>query len=208
MNQTPSAGLSHPLVAAYLSDLEQALSSVDQQERIDTIASVREHLTDALGVDGLGAEAEPTTERVKAVLHELGSVEQIAASATPSSAAPASIPPASTPPSSASPTGQKQEGGWAAPALLAASIVSLVIPLFGAVLAIGCLVAAIVLLRSGAPRRGFLKATMAVSIATLVVNVLLVAGSLALFNVRSDVTSVPGEPVPASASYAPAPSQG
>lgn len=193
MNMTPSTGLSHPLVAAYLSDLERALSAADQQERIDTIASVREHLTDALGVDGLGADAEPTTEQVRAVLDELGSVEQIAASATPASAPPAE---------------KRQEGGWAAPALLAASIVSLVIPLFGAVLAIGCLITSVLLLRGGAPRRNVLHATVAVSIVTLVLTAVLVLFSLAFFNVNGSSTSVSGGPVPAVASFAPMPSKG
>lgn len=202
MNDTPSSGLSHPLVVAYLNDLERALSSADQQEHIDTIAAVREHLTDALGVDGLGSDADadagPTTEQVRAVLDELGSVEQIAASATPASAP--STQPASTPPGE-----RKQEGGWAAPALLAVSIVSLVIPLFGAVLAIGCLVAAVVLLRGGAPRRNFLRATVAVSVVTLVATLLLVVFSLAFFNAGGGATSVSGAPVPMVASYAPSP---
>jgi len=196
MNTTPSTGLTHPLVAAYLSDLERALASADQQERIDTIAAVREHLTDALGGDD--ADAEPTTDEVRAVLDELGSVEQIAASATP----------ASTPPTLATstlPGEPKQEGGGAAPALLAASIVSLVIPLLGGVSAIGCLIAAVVLLRRGAPRRGFLQATVAISIVAFFVNVVLVAGSLALFSFSGGSTSVSGGPVPAVASYAPAP---
>jgi uncharacterized membrane protein len=184
------------LVAAYLSDLERALSSADQQERIDTIAAVREHLTDALG--GADADAEPTTDEVRAVLDELGSVEQIAASATP----------ASTPPASTLPGERKQEGGWAAPALLAASIVSLVIPIFGAVLAIGCLVTAVVLLRSGAPRRSFLQSTVVVSIVSLVVTLLLVMFSLAFFNASGGTTSVSSSPASPVASYAPAPSQG
>jgi hypothetical protein len=195
MNKTPSTGLTHPLVAAYLSDLERALASADQQERIDTIAAVREHLTDALGGADADAEAdaEPTTEQVRAVLDELGSVDQIAAAATPASAPL---------------TEKKQEGGWAAPALMAASIVSLVIPLYGAGLAIGCLVTALVLLRSAAPRRNFLHATVAVSIVTLVVTLLLVMFSLAWFNVSGGSTSVSGGPVPAVASFAPAPSKG
>jgi thiol:disulfide interchange protein len=199
MNKTPSTGLSHPLVAAYLSDLEQALQFADQQERIDTIAAVREHLTDALGEDD--ADAGPTTEQVRAVLDELGSVEQIAASATPASAPP-------TPPASTLQGDRKPEGSWAAPALLAVAIVSLVLPLYGAVLAIGCLVTAVVLLRSGAPRRNFLQATMAVSIVSLVVTLLLVVFSLAFFNASGGTASVSGGPVPAVASYAPAPSQG
>jgi uncharacterized membrane protein len=197
MNQTPGSGLSHPLVAAYLDELERALSSADQQERIDTLAAVREHLTEALGIDlRAGDGAEPTTEQVRAVLNELGSVEQIAASATPASSLP--MPPAPTPPAE-----EKQEGGWAAPALLAVSIVSLMVPLYGAVLAIGCLVAAIVLLRTGAPRRGFLKATIAVSSVTLLFTAVQVVGNIAWFSASNEVTGVssaPAVPVPVHAS--------
>ncbi len=183
MNMTPRTGLSHPLVVAYLNDLERALALADAQERIDTIAAVTEHLTDALGGD-----AEPTSEQVRAVLDELGSVEQIAASATPASTLPAE---------------QKQEGGWVAPALLATSIVSLLVPLFGAPLAIGCLVTAVVLLRNGAPRHHLLRATVAISSITLVINAVLFAGSLAWATVTvSDSTvsssaaveSIPSQP--------------
>lgn len=95
-----------------------------------------------------------------------------------------------------------------APALLAVSIVSLVLPLYGALLAIGCLVTAVVLLRGGAPRRNFLHATVVVSIVTLLVTIFLVVGSLALFSASNVVTNVTGEPVPSEVSYAPAPSQG
>jgi uncharacterized membrane protein len=164
MNQAPQTGLSHPLVVAYLADLDRALASADPQERQDTVTAVTEHLTDALGGD-----AEPTTEQVRAVLDELGSVEKIADAATPASAAPASAPA----------TKEKPRGSWIAPALLATAIVSLVLPFFGALLAIGCIVAAVVLLRADAPRRGLLRATIAVSIVTLLVTAALVVGSLA-----------------------------
>ncbi len=165
MNKAPRTGLTHPLVVAYLSDLERALSSADPQERIDTLASVTEHLTEALGGD-----VEPTTDHVQAVLDELGSVEQIANATTPASAAA----------SSASSADDTQRGQWVAPTLLAASILSLLIPFVGALLAIGCLVTAIVLLRGDTPRRGMLRATVWVSIATLVFSALMALGVLAL----------------------------
>ncbi len=201
MNTTPRNGLSHPLVAAYLNDLERALSSADQQERIDTITAVREHLTDALAVDDAqGGNTEATTEQVRAALDELGSVEQIASAATPASATVALAPPAE----------QKQEGGWAAPALLATSIVSLVLPIFGALLAIGCLVTAVVLLRGDAPRRGMLQATVAVSIVTLLITAVLLAGTL-FFNIATSTTSegpvISSNAAPAPSAFAPTPSQ-
>jgi uncharacterized membrane protein len=159
MTNSTNEALSHPLVVAYLADLDRALASADAQERLDTLASVTEHLTDALAGD-----AEPTTAHVQSVLDELGSVEQIANAATPASASPAEEP---------------RRGQWVAPALLGAAIVSLLSPFVGALLAVGCLVAAIVLLRGDTPRRGMLRATIGVSIATLVVNALMAMGLLA-----------------------------
>lgn len=173
MNHAPHAGLAHPLVAAYLADLDRALQSADAQERIDTVTAVTEHLTDAL--DG---EVEPTTAQVQAVLDELGPVERIAAASTPASAA------------SSSPTDadEPQRSEWAPPVLLGVAIVSLFIPFVGALLAIVCLVAAIVLLRRETRRRGLLQGTIAVSIVTLVITILLVVGTLAfsLFTVKTE----------------------
>ncbi len=181
MNKAPHTGLTHPLIVAYLGDLERALSSADPQERSDTLASVTEHLTDALGDD-----AEPTTEQVQSVLDELGSVEQIANAATPASASSVS---------SVSSVDDTQRGQWVAPTLLAVSIVSLLLPFVGALLAIGCLVTAIVLLRGDAPRRGMLRATIGVSIATLVLTALLAVGTLAWTTVSVTSVTDSGGPV-------------
>jgi hypothetical protein len=89
-----------------------------------------------------------------------------------------------------------------------ASIASLLLPLYGAVLAIGCLVTAVVLLRSRAPRRNFLRATVAVSIVNLVATLLLVVFSLAFFNASGGSTSISSVPASPIANYAPAPSKG
>jgi hypothetical protein len=159
MTKATNTALSHPLVVAYLADLDRALSSADAQERLDTLASVTEHLTDALGDD-----AEPTTVQVQSVLDELGSVDRIADAATPASAPPVDEP---------------QRGQWVAPTLLGVSIVSLLIPFVGGLLAAGCLVAAIILLRGDTPRRGMLRATIGVSIVTLVLTTLMALGLLA-----------------------------
>jgi len=182
MTKAPQTALSHPLVVAYLSELERALASADSQERLDTVTAVTEHLTDALG-----GEAAPTTEQVRAVLDELGSVERIADAATPALASTASVPPAS-----ALATDEKPPGSWIAPALLAAAIVSLVIPFLGALLAIGCLVAAIVLLRGENPRRSVLRATVGVSIVTLVITAVLAYYTLAFASFSATSTTDTG----------------
>lgn len=189
MTMAPHAGLSHPLVVAYLADLERALASADSQERLDTVTAVTEHLTDALGAD-----AEPTTAQVRDVLEELGSVERIADAATPASAPPASV----------SSADEKPRGSWTAPALLATAIVSLVLPFLGALLAIGCIVAAIVLLRGEKPRRPLLRATIAVSIVTLVITAVLAAGTLAFTNFNvTGVTESGGPAVSSQAAVVP-----
>lgn len=181
MNKASHTALTHPLVVAYLDDLGRALTSADDQERLDTVAAVREHLSEAL--DG---RSEPTTEQVKAVLEDLGSAESIAASATPASA------PAST--ASIAPVSPR--GDWVPPVLLGISIVSLVLPFVGGLLALGTLVAAIVLLKRENSRRGLLQATIAVSAVTLVISAILLAGTLvwSSFTVTSDSTT--GVPVP------------
>lgn len=185
MNKAPHAALSHPLVAAYLADLDRALATADPQERLDTVTSVTEHLTEALG-----DTPEPTNEQVRAVLDDLGSPEQIAATATPASAI-------ATPETEQPAT----RGDWAPAVLLGAAIVSLVLPFIGAVLAIGCLVAAIVLLRRETQRRGMLQAAIAVSIVTLVITAVLAAGTLSFsaFNVDAESSSGPAVSVEAPA---------
>lgn len=201
MNQAPHAALSHPLVAAYLADLDRALASADAQERLDTVTAVTEHLTDALGGDALGDNAEPSAERVRAVLDELGPVERIADAATPASASPASsqAPPSSqTPASAQTPAGdpdEKRPGTWIAPALLATAIVSLVLPLLGGALAIGCIVTAVVLLRGEKQRRTLLIATIAVSSVTLVMTAVLVLGTLAFTNFGGGTVTESSGPV-------------
>jgi len=184
MTKAPQTGLSHPLVVAYLGDLDRALASADPQERLDTVTAVTEHLTDALG-----DEAEPTTEQVRAVLEELGSVEKIADAATPAS-------PAS--PAWASSTEEQPRGSWVAPALLATAIVSLVLPLLGGALAIGCIVTAVVLLRGDSPRRPLLIATIVVSSVTLVITAVLVLGTLAFTSFGGGVVTESSGPVVSS----------
>jgi len=192
MSKASHTGLTHPLVVAYLDDLDRALATADAQERLDTITAVTEHLRDAL--DGT---SEPTTVQVRAVLDDLGSAEKIAAAATP----------ASTPGASASDITKPSRGDWVPPVLLGISIASLVLPFVGGLLALGTLAAAIVLLKRETHRRGMLKATIAVSAVTLVVTAALVAGALAYSTTTatsespSDVTVL--HSVPAEATSAP-----
>lgn len=74
----------HPLVLAYLDDLQRALVGVDARERADILVSVREHLAEAL--PGSASDAD-----VRRVLAELGPVDVIASAATPD--ADAAVPP-------------------------------------------------------------------------------------------------------------------
>lgn len=67
----------HPLVQAYLADLDRALAGTDPRERADVLDGVREHLGEALGENTAAG-----TVRVRQVLAGLGPVEVIAAQAT------------------------------------------------------------------------------------------------------------------------------
>lgn len=77
MSHGNAAREKHPLVEAYLADLDRALSGADPREREDAIAGVREH------IESLLAEGQHDSTTVEAVLGQLGPVEQIASEATP-----------------------------------------------------------------------------------------------------------------------------
>lgn len=174
MNKPPQTALSHPLVIAYLNDLDRALSSADPQERLDTIAAVSEHLTEALG-----DTTASSTEQVQMVLDELGAVERIALAATPAAV---------------TLSGQAHGGRWTAPVILAASIVALVLLPFTVWLAVplafGCLVTAGLRLRGAAPGRQLLRAAAAVSVVTL-----LSAATMAATLLASSQSTTPSTPV-------------
>ncbi|WP_157984016.1 DUF1700 domain-containing protein [Nesterenkonia muleiensis] len=72
MSETPG----QQLAEAYLRDLERALSGTDPREREETLAEIEDQLRDAEAVDPQGAE-------VRRVIDRLGSVEAIAAVASP-----------------------------------------------------------------------------------------------------------------------------
>jgi len=68
MTNTP---LSHPLVAAWLSELDGLMQGVDPGERAEVLAGVREHVDAAL-------TGNLSDDRVRAVLAELGSPQSVA----------------------------------------------------------------------------------------------------------------------------------
>jgi uncharacterized membrane protein len=79
-----SASVQRQLIDAYLSDLDHALSGLDQSERADVLLSVREHIADALS-----ERPEPLSAAdVEIVLSQLGPVERIAGAANISASAP------------------------------------------------------------------------------------------------------------------------
>jgi len=67
----------HPLVQAYMTDLNHAMLGADPRERADVFDGVREYLREALADD-----AALESVRVRQALAGLGSVESIAAQAT------------------------------------------------------------------------------------------------------------------------------
>jgi len=172
----------HPLVAAYLADLDRALIGSDPREREDTLEAIRDHLREALG------EA-PTSDDVRGVLADLGSVDAIAAGTTPSaSAATVTVVPAA-------PDARLDRGALVA---LVASVLALLLlfvsPWAGLPLALVALVVAVQRTRRGGDRSGAAWTAVVVSAATLVLGVVL---SLTLF------ASGAGTPSPGTVDDAP-----
>lgn len=66
----------HPLVRAYLGDLDRALTGSDAREHAETMAEITEHLDQSV-------PPESDVAHVRRVLAELGPVESIAAVAQP-----------------------------------------------------------------------------------------------------------------------------
>lgn len=84
--------VAHPLVSAYLRDLELLLHGVEPGERAEVLGGVREHL-DASLVPGA------TDDDVRAVLAELGSSQSVADEAYAGRPAPALFAPSRPRPS-------------------------------------------------------------------------------------------------------------
>lgn len=78
----------HPLVLAYLQELERLLAGIDPGERAEVMAGVREHLDGALA-----GRDQVSDEEVRGVLAELGPPQAIADEAYAGRTAHASIPP-------------------------------------------------------------------------------------------------------------------
>jgi len=143
-----------PLVEAYLADLDRALSDADPRERAETLAAVREHAAESLARHGTDDDS------ARRVLDELGSVDTIAAEATPATPAPAPRPGAAPTPAA---------DVW----LVVLAVVSLglfVVP----VVAAAAVVWAAVRLRSGAGNRTLQRVALAIGGVSFV-------GAVALF---------------------------
>ncbi|PWJ54439.1 Uncharacterized membrane protein [Quadrisphaera granulorum] len=177
MSTRPTVG-PHPLVQAYLADLERALVGADPRERADVLDGVREHLQESLGDDG-AAEAV----RVQRVLADLGPVERIAAQAT-----------SAVPPATASP--EPARGDVTSLVALVAAIGAAAvffIPFVSIPVAVAALVTSLVHLRSPEANRRRCWTASAVSTAVLV---LTAAAAVLLLPVSTVV--VESGPVPAA----------
>ncbi|GHG49428.1 hypothetical protein GCM10011331_11980 [Flavimobilis marinus] len=168
MTTTRTAMNKHPLVEAYLADLDRALRGSDPRERAETLASITEHLDEALG-------NAPSTDAVRQVLAELGPVDAIAASTTPAEPHHAAQPPRWLPALSL--------------AMAGASLALLLLnPFIALPLALAALVMGIVQLRSDASSRPLTWAAVAVSTATILGAVIL---AILLLSVSQDDDPVP-----------------
>lgn len=165
-----------PLINAYLASLERALIASPDREEI--VSSVREHITDALGVGPWDADA------VRTVLNELGPVERIASlSEASTGVAEPEIPSKS----------------WGAVAATAAAFLSLVlvlvVPFVAVPLAVGALVAGLVTLpRKPLRRRSTDWLAIGLSAATLLIALL---GALFFLPQGEPVPAGPGSSAPA-----------
>ena len=157
----------HPMVEAYLADLDRALSGSDPREHAETMSAIREHLADAIAPDA-------TAEQVRHALDELGPVETIAASTTQSTSTP----------------GRPGIDGLAISALIAAAAGMLLLvplPFIGAPLTLIALVTGIAHLRT--TRQGKPLAWAAVVISALTLAMLMLA---IIFLLPVSTTTEPG----------------
>lgn len=189
---TERTTMTHPLIDAYLTDLERALADADPRERAETLTTVREHITESLG-------DAPDGARVAQTLADLGPVDLIAAEATPATttATPTSTAPATTVPAA-------DHDLWVPRVALTAAVLSVPLVvlnfLLAAPIAIACLVVAIIHLRRRSPQRGLLQATLVASGLTLLATfALLVSHVLAAPNEAGAASPRPAQTVSAAA---------
>ncbi len=174
----------HPLVQAYLADLDRALAGSDPREHQDTLEAVREHLGEALG-------ESPSSDEVRAVLEGLGSVDAIAAGTTPVATAPTVtvLQPAPAP-------ARPDPGSVVALVASVVALLSLVLSPFVAIpLALVALVVAVVRVRRPAGRTTLAWSAVVVSGTTLVLSGLLALLLLAAGDTTPEPGPVHSEPV-------------
>ncbi len=167
-----TSGASHPLASAYLDELTSALAGTDPRERAETLDAVREHIADFLA-----ERDDPSDEDVREVLSQLGSVDQVAASAQGAAPDPA----------------RQTRRPLYVPGLLTASVISLLLvvlmPWLGVPVALACLVVSAIELRGSRKHDPLLRATVVVSSFSLLAVLVM---SLTLLG-----TSGAGTPLPA-----------
>lgn len=183
---TERTTMTHPLIDAYLTDLERALADADPRERAETLTTVREHISESVG-------DAPDGARVAQTLADLGPVELIAAEATPA-----------TPPGTGTPAPAADRDLWVPRVALTAAVLSVPLVvlnfLLAAPIALACLVVAIVYLRRRSPQRGLLQATLVASGLTLLATfALLVTHVLAAPNEAGAASPHAGQTVSAAA---------
>ncbi|MDO5503830.1 MAG: DUF1700 domain-containing protein [Actinomycetia bacterium] len=163
----------HPLVQAYLADLDRALTGSEERERAETLSAITEHLDQRLshGAD----EAE-----VRRVLGELGSVDTIADTATPQAAV----------------AHEERSHPLAAIALasaVAAAVLLIVMPFVALPLAVLALTVGLIHLITRRPGRGMAVAGVILATATLLASIVL---AFTLFATDSgEPQSDPAQPV-------------
>ena len=152
----------HPMVEAYLADLDRALSGSDPREHAETMSAIREHLADAIAPDA-------TAEQVRHALDELGPVETIAASTTQSTSTP----------------GRPGIDGLAISALIAAAAGMLLLvplPFIGAPLTLIALITGIAHLRTTRQGKSLAWTAVVISALTLAISLIFAITLLSVSN--------------------------
>lgn len=158
-------------IDGYLTGLGWALAGADPVERSETLASIREHLEEALPSDA-------TSEQVDQAISALGPASAIAAEATPGYRPTIVV-------------NQVKETDWSAVMILAGGIASLfLIPLipFALILAVVILIAGIMKLRSKGGSRAFVKGGIAAASLTLVLMLIMLLGVFSFMTISDTET--------------------
>ena len=188
----PEHIVAHPLVRAYLQDLDRTLAGTE--DRAEVLDAVTEHITSAAAA----LPGPPTTAQVQDILAGLGPVERIAAAGAPARDREEGTAPQSVPPQ------RQADGAWLGTPSGIVALVSLILsvfllPLFLPLAGLSLVLAIIALVRRRPRPRSALVITIISSVLIVAYLAIGILATLALFSVTTGdgSTSEPAMPSPA-----------